>query len=324
MYYLLKERGIIILLLCGALVLMLQANSYADGLLRKHPTNPRYVTDNSGKAIYLTGSHIWDGIQSPTSANRTFAFFSDFLDYVQSFDHNFVRLWTGWAYLGFQPYPWNRPGPGTASDGNPRFDMKSFNQSYFDYLRKCLQEIEDRGMYCSIMFFGSHNRFKKDFSGVAWQEDNNINSELANAFSKTDGYSWFTTNSAAVEVQRRTLRKFIDEFQNFDNIMWEIMNEPGGATSAQVNWHKGMVNYVKSYEQNTYGRKHLVGMTGGWSLGDNMFSSSADFVSPDNASSSYWQSSDSNGGPASYSNKIIILDTDHLWGFTEQSEIDKI
>jgi hypothetical protein len=127
-----------------------------------------------------------------------------------------------------------------------------------------------------------------------------------------------------VEVQRRTLRKFIDEFQNFDNIMWEIMNEPGGATSAQVNWHKGMVNYVKSYEQNTYGRKHLVGMTGGWSLGDNMFSSSADFVSPDNASSSYWQSSDSNGGPASYSNKIIILDTDHLWGFTEQSEIDKI
>ena len=29
----------------------------ATGPLRVHPTNPRYFTDGSGKAIYLTGSH---------------------------------------------------------------------------------------------------------------------------------------------------------------------------------------------------------------------------------------------------------------------------
>ena len=29
------------------------------GTLRVHSTNPRYFTDGSGKAIYLTGSHTW-------------------------------------------------------------------------------------------------------------------------------------------------------------------------------------------------------------------------------------------------------------------------
>ncbi len=29
----------------------------AAGPLRVHPTNPRYFTDGSGKAIYLTSSH---------------------------------------------------------------------------------------------------------------------------------------------------------------------------------------------------------------------------------------------------------------------------
>ena len=28
--------------------------------LTVHPDNPRYFTDGSGKAIYMTGSHNWD------------------------------------------------------------------------------------------------------------------------------------------------------------------------------------------------------------------------------------------------------------------------
>ena len=34
-------------------------SSKATGPLRRHPSNPRYFTDGSGKAIYLTGSHTW-------------------------------------------------------------------------------------------------------------------------------------------------------------------------------------------------------------------------------------------------------------------------
>ena len=35
----------------------------ATGPLRANPKNPRYFTDGSGKAIYLTGSHTWNNLQ---------------------------------------------------------------------------------------------------------------------------------------------------------------------------------------------------------------------------------------------------------------------
>jgi hypothetical protein len=35
----------------------------ATGPLRIHPSNPRYFTDGSGKAVYLTGSHAWENLK---------------------------------------------------------------------------------------------------------------------------------------------------------------------------------------------------------------------------------------------------------------------
>jgi hypothetical protein len=37
-------------------------DSPASAVLRISPINPRYFTDGSGKAIYLTGSHTWTGL----------------------------------------------------------------------------------------------------------------------------------------------------------------------------------------------------------------------------------------------------------------------
>ena len=58
----------------GAAVLFTQATAQAadnarqshrtiQGPLRVHPKNPRYFTDGSGGAIYLTGSHTWLNLQ---------------------------------------------------------------------------------------------------------------------------------------------------------------------------------------------------------------------------------------------------------------------
>ena len=40
----------------------------AKGPLRVHPTNPRYFTDGSGQAVFLTGSHTWGNLQDYTYA----------------------------------------------------------------------------------------------------------------------------------------------------------------------------------------------------------------------------------------------------------------
>src|SRR5262245_17715422 len=40
-----------------------QEGRAAIGPLRVHPANPRYFTDGSGKAVYLTGAHTWNNLQ---------------------------------------------------------------------------------------------------------------------------------------------------------------------------------------------------------------------------------------------------------------------
>ncbi|MCI0417816.1 MAG: hypothetical protein L0312_01120, partial [Acidobacteria bacterium] len=105
----------------------------ATGPLKPHPTNPRYFTDGSGKAIYLTGSHTWDNLLDVGLGDPPPAFnFDAYLDFLQRHNHNFIRLWrmelVAWdarvngfvdkgAMNTIAPHPWKRTGPGNASDG---------------------------------------------------------------------------------------------------------------------------------------------------------------------------------------------------------------
>ena len=290
--------------------------------LRVDPQNPRYFMDGAGKAVYLAGSHTWSLIHKRGIDDGhwdeipTYDTFEKYLDFMESHGQNYVRLWTGMSYLDYPPFPWKRTGPGTAVDGMPKFNMTDFNQSYFDMLKERITQVENRGMYASVMIFGSHNRKKSNFTQVAWNEYNNINPELASAFSNVDGYSFFTTDPAALEIQKKTVRKFIDELNGFDNIFWEVINEPGGTPEA-VAWHNTMIDYIHSYESSKP-KQHLVMMGGGWDLGTKMLSSNADVISPDWDSYTY-------GGPANYSSKIVISDTDHIppWDISK-SQIEDI
>src|SRR5687768_8787410 len=61
------------------------------GPLRVHPANPRYFTDGSGKAVYLTGSHTWNVLQdSPGAPPFDYA---AYLDLLEKHGHNLFRLW---------------------------------------------------------------------------------------------------------------------------------------------------------------------------------------------------------------------------------------
>jgi len=68
-----------------------------NGTLRKCTENPRYLTDHSGKAIYLTGSHTWNVLQDnlPMTGDGTPYIFDyeDYLDFMEKNHHNFLRMW---------------------------------------------------------------------------------------------------------------------------------------------------------------------------------------------------------------------------------------
>ena len=64
------------------------ASDQAKGPLRVHPTNPRYFTDGTGKAIYLTGAHTWNALYD---ARRPLDY-PAYLNFLVRHNHNFMKF----------------------------------------------------------------------------------------------------------------------------------------------------------------------------------------------------------------------------------------
>ena len=159
---------------------------------------------------------------------------------------------------------------------------------------------------------------------MAWHPDNNINNSVLK-FSYTDGKTFFTTDKEALKVERQIVNELVTTLNDIDNLLWEIVNEAGPSS---VVWQNDMVNYVKTYESRDSSlQKHLVGITGGYRYGENnMLNRTADWISPDwGEISSDGYTGYCDGGPADYTDKIVISDTDHLcgWGFSETNQVDE-
>ena len=83
------------------------SNLAAGGPLVVSAANPRYFTIDGQRAVYLTGSHIWnnfhDGLgpgaacAEPPEQNDYVAY----LDFLKAHGHNFIRLWR-WEHFQSQ------------------------------------------------------------------------------------------------------------------------------------------------------------------------------------------------------------------------------
>ena len=294
----------------------------ATGPLRRHASNPRYFTDGSGNAIYLTGSHTWNNFQEKSDASVPEFDYAGYLHRLQEDNHNFIRLWvweqSAWDWttekVEIKPLPYLRTGPGVALDGGPKVDLTQFNQEYFDRLRSRVQAAGDHGIYVSVMLFQGWSVGKKpDVPGNPWpghpfNRENNINGLDGDLDGNGEGKEIHTLAGPAIlALQERYVAKVLDTLNDCDNVLWEISNE---SDPESREWQYHMINYVKRYEA-TKAKQHPVGMTAIYPDGRNadLFDSPADWISPNSTGGDY-----RNDPPASPGAKVILLDTDHLWG----------
>lgn len=295
----------------------------AKGPLRVHLNNPRYFDDGNGKAIYLTGSHTWPNFQERGASNPPPVFdFNSYLDFLDKYKHNFIRLWAWEQAFGapwttndyyFHPLPYQRTGPGTASDGAPKFNLNQFNQAYFDRLRSRVIAARDRGFYVSIMLFQGWSIEKKvgfpgnPWSGHPFNAGNNING--VNGDPNFDGIGTEVhtlTVPAVTAIQEAYIKKVIETVNDLDNVLYEIANETG---EFSTQWQYHMINFIKKQSAGKQ-QQHPVGMTFQWYGGSNnaLFNSPADWISPNEVGGYKDNPPDARG------KKIILTDTDHLWG----------
>src|SRR5687767_11205908 len=95
----------------GLLLLSSVAQGQTSGPLRVSEINPRYFTDDRGKAIYLTGSHTWNSWQDWPQGHQPLDY-TAYLDFLVEKGHNFLKLRV-WEGIDTSPLPFARPGPGT-------------------------------------------------------------------------------------------------------------------------------------------------------------------------------------------------------------------
>ena len=310
------------------------AGDQGKGPLRVHPENPRYFTDGSGRAVYLTGSHPWHSFQDIGVTQPPAKFdFGTYLDFLDKHGHNFIRLWrfeltewTGWneklAPLRFTAqHPWKRTGPGKALDGLPKFDFAQWDDAYFERLRSRVQAAQRRGIYASVMLFeGWCLRINpSSWAGHPMNAANNISGIDGDPDGDGKGLEVQMLKVPAItELQRTYVRKVVDLLNEFDNVLYEISNESLYHPDIMA-WQLETVRYVNEYQAGKP-RQHPVGMTnliGGnqkekMASNDALFASPATWVSP---GLTIFGPADpySINPPATSGRKVEILDSDHTW-----------
>ena len=278
---------------------MTSANLAAGrGPLAVSAANPRYFTvaGGDGKAVYLTGSHIWNNLHdgmgpgSDCSDPPEEFDYDSYLDFLEERGHNFIRLWRweqfqsqaagGDFHLCMSPQPWARTGPGEAKDGRPRFDLDRFDDAFFDRLRDRVITAGVRDIYVGVMLFDGwalHLSPAPDHvEGHPLYAGNNVNGI---GITSILDYQVLPLDPRVQEIQESYIRKVVDTVHHLPNVLWEVANEsPGGGpadpaflemlgqpASAEwgdsTDWQYWVIDVVKNHEAKMNYMTHPIGMT---------------------------------------------------------------
>ena len=221
-----RSRGLIILL--GMAVLSATA---ADPILL-HPKNPHYF-EFRGKAVALvtSGEHYGAVLNGAFDYQRYLeALTADHLNYTRLFGGSYVEVPMRSFGIrrndlapepGRSIAPWARSGTAGYEGGGNKFDLEQWNPEFFDRYRGFLAEAGKRGIVVEVTLFSSYYQ-ETHWKVSPFNSANNVNG--------TDAIDWkllhTLRNGNILAWQERYARKLVREAGPFDNVIFEIQNEP--------------------------------------------------------------------------------------------------
>lgn len=269
----------------------------AIGPLTVSETNPRYLTaPGSDRAVYLTGSHIWNNLHDgmgpgPECAGEPEAFdFDAYLEFLQERGHTFVRLWrweqfrslagAGDVHLCMAPQPWSRTGRGEATDGKPRFDLERFDDAFFDRLRQRVTAAGDRGIYVGVMLFEGWALHLSPapfhVEGHPFHAANNVSGVGIDSILD---YQVLPLDPRVQALQEAYIRRVVDTAHDLPNVLWEVANESSGGGAVDpafaealglpadvewgdsTEWQYWVIDVVRKHEADRGYETHPIGIT---------------------------------------------------------------
>jgi hypothetical protein len=149
--------------------------------------------------------------------------------------------------------PWARSTTPGCFDGGNKFDLTKWDDSYFKRLKDFLTQASKRGIVVEL------NLFCPNYDDTLWKANpmnaaNNING--IGDCPRTDVYTLKHRDLFA--IHEAVTRKIIQELRDFDNLYYEVCNEPyfGGVS---LEWQHRIVDVIVDAEKELP-RKHLISM----------------------------------------------------------------
>lgn len=229
-----------------------------------NPVNPHYFQFNGEPTILITSTEHYGAV-----LNLDFDYIT-YLNELQTRGFNLTRTSLGtycepvgawfiypnpWApETGRFSTPWARSDvPGYFNGGN-KFDLTRWDESFFTRLKDFVAQAAARGIVVEI------SMFTPMFENPHWDLcpmniRNNINGigDIAYENRRTDLFT--LSNPALLAVQEAVVRKTVRELQPFDNVYFEIFNEP--YWGADLDWQRHMIDVIVD-EEDTLPEKHLI------------------------------------------------------------------
>jgi hypothetical protein len=237
-----------VLLGCACLVAV---SACAVERFRLHPDNPRYFQWRGQPTIIITSGEHYGAV-----LNLDFDYHR-YLDTLAKDKLNNTRLWSG-AYAetdanfniarntlnpaaGRFITPWARSDQPGYADGGNKFDLTRWDDAFFARLKDFVGYASRKGVIVEV------NLFCPMYEESMWavcpmNARNNING-LGN-ISRHDPLT-LDKSGGLLAVQEAMVRKFAAELRAFDNVYFEIINEPY-ATNPRVpeDWQRHMTDVL--------------------------------------------------------------------------------
>jgi Family of unknown function (DUF6298)/Cellulase (glycosyl hydrolase family 5) len=255
-----------IVLLSAAAISIAHAQDAVQDAVKLDPQNPKYLLFRGKPLVLVSASEHYGSV-----INRPFDY-EKYLDDAAA--HKITMTRTFLLYRELQSArnpsspckpespdyiaPFVRKGPGKAMDGEPAYDLDQWNPEYFERLHRFLDAASRRGIVVELTVF-SNAYSPETWSLNPLRAENNLQHVGA-----VDWEEYLTLKDKEL-VRRQTAfaRKIMQETSQYDNVYYEICNEPGGgiaghATPADVDaWQQEMARVMRD-ELARLKRPHLL------------------------------------------------------------------
>jgi hypothetical protein len=199
--------------------------------IRLHPANPHYYLFRGKPTVLVTSGEHYGSVLNPDFDYETYlaTLARDGLNYTRMFAGSYFEPQGafGIAHNTLAPdgaralIPWARSTTAGYAGGGNKFDLDRWDDAYFRRLHDFVRRAGERGIVVEVTLFSSI------YGDAQWKVNpfnpaNNVNGTDALPFQRVHTLR----NGGLLARQERMVRKIVRELNAYDNVIYEIQNEP--------------------------------------------------------------------------------------------------